>query len=79
MLPFLINKTDASPSGPVESIERKPDDSDDKDYDGLESAMEELHNAFLSKDYGSAADIFRSAQALLDKDSPDESLGDEDE
>jgi hypothetical protein len=65
MLPFLLNKTDASASGEMDKIHRKSDD-EDKEFDGLHSAMEELHNAFLSKDYKAAAEIFRSAFDLLD-------------
>lgn len=66
MLPFLKLKQDAASSSPVETMKREPDE--EKDYDGLESAMEELHSAMNSKDYKAAAEIFRAAFELMDSE-----------
>ena len=71
MLPFLKNKQEASGSS-SEPIERKPDEEKEESFDGLETAMEELHSAFNSKDYSKAAEIFRSAQQLLDSEPHEE-------
>ncbi len=40
MLPFLKNRDDGVGSGPIESVERKPDE--DKDYDMLDAVVEDL-------------------------------------
>ncbi len=40
MLPFLKNRDDGVGSGPIESVERKPDE--DKDYDMLDAVAEDL-------------------------------------
>lgn len=61
MLPFLKSKHEAGVSGPVEIIDREPDE-----FDPLESAMQELHGALHVRDYKSAAEIFRSAFELMD-------------
>jgi len=53
---------------PVESIERKPDEGAEEEFDSLEGAMSELHSALNSKDYKMAAEIFRAAQELLDSE-----------
>jgi hypothetical protein len=67
LIPFLKRNKEASMSAPVEAIERKPDeDKDETEFDGLESAMEELHTALNSKDYKLAAEIFRSAFELME-------------
>jgi hypothetical protein len=65
-LPFLKLKQDAAASSPVEVMERKPDEQDEKEYDGLEAAMEELHQALTAKNYAGAAQIFRDAAELVD-------------
>jgi hypothetical protein len=64
MLPFLKNKHEASASGPVESLERKPDH--EEEYDGLESAFEEICSAVESKDYKAGATALRAAFDLLE-------------
>ena len=61
MLPFL-KKQEGSASGPIDPIERKPDE--DKEYNGLETAMEELHSALNSQNYADAAEIFKSCLEL---------------
>jgi hypothetical protein len=63
MLPIL-KKHEGSASSPIEAVERKPDE--ESDYDGLESAMEELCSALESKDYKAAASSFRAAFDMLD-------------
>jgi hypothetical protein len=63
---------DGAASAPVDSIERKPDEGKEDEFDSLHGAMEELHNALNSKDYKSAAEIFRSAFELLDSEPHEE-------
>lgn len=67
MLPFMKNK-DASVSMPVDTIKREPDEGKESEYDGLESAMQELHSSLMNKDYKGAAEIFRSCFDLLDSE-----------
>lgn len=64
MLPFLRNKQDASASGPIESVERKPDEG--AEYDSMESAAEDLCNAIHAKDYKGAAAALRAAFELME-------------
>ncbi len=59
MLPFLKKQQDASVSMPIESVQREPDE--DKEYDSLHSAAEDLMHALGSKDIGAIADALRSA------------------
>ena len=66
MQPFLKLKKDASASMPIDTMTRKSDEDESQDLDGLEIAMEELHNALMAKDYKSAAQIFRDAADLVD-------------
>lgn len=68
MLPFLRNKQDGSASGPIESVEREPDEGKEESFDSLESAMGELHEALNAKNYKGAAQIFRSAFELMDSE-----------
>ena len=73
MIPFLKRKQDGSASMPVDTIHREHDeDSDGSDFDGLETAMEELHNALMAKNYKGAAQIFRDAQELIDSEPHEE-------
>lgn len=64
MIPFLKNKQDASASAPVDSIKREPDE--ESDYDGLESAAEDLCNAIKAEDYKAAASALRAAFELME-------------
>ncbi len=64
MLPFLKLKQEGSASGPVDSMERKPDG--EPEYDVLESAAEDLCHAIESKDYKAAAAALRAAFELLE-------------
>lgn len=68
MLPPRLGKDkDGAASMPVPTeIKRKPDHEEEGEFDSLEGAMGELHSALNSKDYKSAAQIFRSAFDLLD-------------
>jgi len=68
MLPFLKNRYEASSSGPVESMERKPDEGKEEEYDSLESAAEDLCNAIEAKDYKAAAVALRAAFELMDSE-----------
>lgn len=67
MLPFLKHKQEGSMSEPIDSIERKPD-GDEEEYDGLESAAEDLCHAIEAKDYKAAASALRAAFDLLDSE-----------
>lgn len=70
MLPFLKKTKEASASMPVEAIERKPDE--DKEFDGLEAAMEELSAHLESKNFKAAAECFRAACELCDAEPHEE-------
>lgn len=73
MLPFLKRKQDGSASAPIESLEMQTmPEGDEPEYDGLESAMEELCKAIEAKDYKAAAIAFRAAFELLEQDEPEE-------
>lgn len=63
---------DGAASMPVDSIERKPDEEKEDEFDSLEHSMSELHTALNSKDYKGAAEIFRSAFELLDSEPHEE-------
>lgn len=63
MLPFLKNQ-EASVSGPIEPVKRKPDDGED--YDSLESAVSDLYQAFEADDTKAGAAALRAAFDLLD-------------
>lgn len=65
MLPFLKLKKESAASGPIESVERKPDEGSE-DYDVLESAAEDLCHAIESKDYKAVAAALRAAFELVD-------------
>jgi hypothetical protein len=65
MLPFLKNK-EASIAINHDAIKREPDK--EADFDGLEAAMEELHQALNAKNYKGAAQIFRDASELVDSE-----------
>jgi hypothetical protein len=49
MLPFLKNKQEGSTSGPVEVLEREPDEGSDS-YDMLDAIVEDMLDAMASKD-----------------------------
>lgn len=68
-LPIFPKKSqEVSVSGPDEIIARKHDEGKEDEFDSLEGAMSELHSALNSKDYKSAAQIFRSAFELMDSE-----------
>ena len=66
MLPFLKQNQEGSSSGPIESVERKPDDG--SDYDSMESAAEDLISAVHSKDAKAVAAALRAAFELADSE-----------
>lgn len=59
MLPFLKNREEGAQSGPIEKLERKPDQGDD--YDMLDAVAEDLLAAIAAKDKG----LLKSALASL--------------
>jgi len=67
-LPWTSKAKDvAAVASPVpDHIERKPDEPKDEEFDSLSSAMHELHSALNSKDYKSAAEIFKAAFQLCE-------------
>lgn len=64
MLPFLKKDHESSAAGPVESIQREPDEG--ADYDALESAAEDLAHAISAKDIKGIAAALRAAFELCD-------------
>lgn len=50
MLPFLKNREEGGMSGPVETIEREPDDGEG--YDMLDAVAEDMLAALAAKDKG---------------------------
>lgn len=48
MLPFLKNRDDAAASGPIETLERSPDDGSEPDM--LDAVFEDLLTAIEKKD-----------------------------
>lgn len=71
MLPFLKRNHEASASGPVESIERKPDNPEEE-YDLLEGVSEDLCDALEAKDYKRVAMCLRSAFQILESEPHEE-------
>lgn len=68
MLPFLKNKQEGGAAGPVETIEREPDEGSEK-FDVLDAVAEDLLQALEQKDKGllkSALEAF--AEHLQDMD-----------
>lgn len=60
MLPFLKNRDDGAGVGPVEKVERKPDD-DAVGFDMLEAVADDLLKAIEKKDKG----LLKEALAAL--------------
>jgi len=72
MIPFLKHAKEASSSGSIESIERKPDN--EPEYDSLESAAEDLKQALEKGDVKAIAMALRSAFDLCDSEPHEEGL-----
>lgn len=73
MLPFLKRTQDAAAAGPVQKIERKPDDDGaEPEFDMLETAAEELCHALEAKDYKGAASALRAAFQMLEAEPHEE-------
>lgn len=70
MLPMLKRQNEASASGPIEKIERKPDVEADLDY--LEGCVEELAEALKRGDVKAAAAAFRAAFQVCDAEPHEE-------
>lgn len=64
MLPFLKHKQEGSISAPVETVERKSDH--EEEYDGLESAAEDLIQAMNEGNAKAVASALRAAFELCD-------------
>jgi hypothetical protein len=78
-LPAFLKKTkDVKAASDSEPVVRKPDDGA-VEYDGLESAMQELGGHLASKDWAKAAECFRSAMQICDSESYEEMSTDGDE
>lgn len=76
MLPFLKRNKDGAASGPVESLERTPD-NEDQEYDSLESAADDLIAAVHAKDSKGVCLALRSAFELLEMEPHDEAPSEE--
>lgn len=67
MLPFLKNRDDVAVMGPVETIERTPDE--DKELDMLEAVAQDMIHAFEKKDKGLLKEALQAfAEHLKDMD-----------
>lgn len=67
MLPFLKQNKEVSVAVPTEHIEREHD-GEEKEYDLLESAAEDLISAMHSKSVKSVCEALRSAFDILDSE-----------
>ena len=70
MLPFHKLNKDASAAGPVEKVERKPDE--ESEYDPLHAAADDLIEAVHSKNTKNVAMAIRAAFELLDSEPHEE-------
>jgi hypothetical protein len=70
MLPFLKNKQEGSISEAPDAIERKPDQ--EKEYDSLYAAAEELISAVHVKDVDGVATALRSAFTIMESEPHEE-------
>jgi hypothetical protein len=64
MLPMLKRNKEASASGPIESVERKPDQ--EPEFDSMEAAAQDLCDAIHSKDMKAIAAALRAAFELME-------------
>ena len=76
MLPFLKHSQEVGSSSSVEAVMRKSDD-EDKEFDSLESAAEDLMNAVHSKDIKAIASALRAAFELMENEPHSEGSEDE--
>lgn len=72
MLPFLKRKDDVGVAGPIEKMERKPDEDSEPDLDSLEICMQELSKALKADDHKGAAEAFRAACQIVDTEPQEE-------
>ena len=63
MLPYLKRNQEASASGPIETVERKPDMDE---FDSLEVAAHDLMQAIKAGDAKALASALRAAFELCD-------------
>lgn len=66
MLPFLKNMKEASASNSSESVKREPDE--EKEYDALHVAAEDLLSAIKSNDAKALAAAFKAACDIVDSE-----------
>ena len=72
MLPFMKHSKEASVSVAPEVVRRKSDDEGSSDYDHVEAAAEDLHNAIKSGNIKAIAEALRSAFYILDSEPHEE-------
>lgn len=70
MLPFLKKTHEAGVSMPVDPVKRSPDE--EGDYDALESAVQDLFDAFEKKDIQAGCEALRAAFELCDMEPHEE-------
>ena len=70
MIPFLKNRQEASASGPVEPVKRKPDH--EEDYDSLHVAAEDMLTAIKSGDAKALASALKAAFQIVDSEPHEE-------
>ena len=72
MLPFLKRTKEASMSAPLESIERKPDEEHEHEYDIHESLGEDLCKAIKAEDYKAIGEVLKAAFELFHSEEHEE-------
>lgn len=67
MLPFLKNRDDGAGVGPIETVERKPDE--DSEFDMIDAIAEDLLKAIEKKDVSMVKEALASlVQHIQDQD-----------
>jgi hypothetical protein len=66
VLPFLKKSKEAAGASDSAPVIRQTDEDKEIEHDGLETALEELAQHMLAKDWKACAECFRAAQELVE-------------
>jgi hypothetical protein len=72
MLPILKRHKEASVTVTPDSVQRKPDSSEETFYDPHHSAAEDLHNALKHGDIKGISEALKASHAMLSGESHEE-------